>query len=446
MLSHRLKNQSNSTHSSDSGDDGRGAPSSLVELPRFGVAIFDDSRESGWASLPDGDAFRFRQPSDLPSNCIWVTSSEGPDFRQNWGKMHHLRPSDYISKLKYIAADFGVRMEGEGKFGSGAQKACQVISPVLHRAMVIAAQAYGWNDPVQNIRMESLAEDLRECLSARVPHPPVRSHMRQSLQSAWQSYSVVSSSPSMMVRPLNSVSLMLRHNRLEYAQKVMETLVPDDQWTYRDENDDKSFSKTYTVEWALNPERPCLVNATVEFAGKDAEVAALCAYGNSPAAKGGKSMLRTWISQPELAWISKHARVNIHAIRYSEWAKPLPKKVQLPELLVSDPLFTLSVSAGLVAEAHWQGLAKTVYNRNAPANERTEYPTWAVWLRAADRAYSFELALAAYKQKFYVAGYGNGAVNVFCEKDRLSELLDFAMENRIAHPVFSTIFEEHGLI
>jgi hypothetical protein len=193
------------------------------------------------------------------------------------------------------------------------------------------------------------------------------------------------------------------------------------------------------MERALNPEQPSLVNATVEFQGKDPDLACLAAFGS---AVGRASVLRTWISQRELVWLSKFARVHIHGIHYTESCRQLPVKVQLPELLTSDPLFSLSISAGLVAEAHWKALSNPIKKR---VGEEI-YHAWAVWLRAADRALSFELALAAHKAGFQVSYYGNGSVLVNLDRARLPALLDFAVANDVAHPAFRPIFEENGLI
>lgn len=411
--------------------------SSQAVLPRFGVALFDDSRDSGWACLPDGEPFRFRKPEDLRNDSIWVCSSDGMDYSSRWGKMHHMRPADYISKLTHIAADYGLRLDGQGKFGSMAKQAAQVLAPTIHRAMVIAAQIYGWKNPEQMLRSDSLIDDVRKYLTDVLQPPPVQNHMRGALASAFQTFSSVNWASR--ARMEDSVVITLRYNRLEYAQRIMNTLVPDGAWSYQGEDMTPGFK--YPLERALDPEAPCLVNATVEFSGQDQEIASLCAFGSQPSSR---PVLRSWISQPELRWISQHAHVNINAIRFTNCAQPLPRKLLLPELLTSDPLFQLSVSAGLVAEAHWKSLAKDVYKPSVEGKK--EVSPWAVWLRAADRGYSFELALAAHKRDFYVLSYGNGSAIVSCPRSRLPDLLEFSMENNVAHPAFRTIFIEHGLI
>lgn len=403
-------------------------------LPRFGVALFDDSRDSGWACLVEGTPFRFRQPQDLPNDCVWICSAGGSDFRARWGNAHHLRSADYVSKLHYLAGDYGLRVDGEGKFGHLAQKAAAQLAPTIHRAMVIAAQVYGWTDPSQMLRADSLSEDIRKCL---VDPPAVRSHLRGPLAAAFQTYS----SPSWggyRGEP-DSITLTLRYNRLDYARRLMSKDVPDGAWS---QVGDERPGGHYTLEQALDPQMPSLVHATVEFVGKDQEIAALVAYGSQPSRRG---VLRSWISQPELQWLVKHARVHVTTAHVAACGKPLPSNAQLPELLTSDPLWTLSVPAGLVAEAHWKALGSPIYNSRA-GGDKKDYTSWAVWLRAWDRAFSFELALAAHQANFYVTGYGNGSVTLRCKRERLPELLEFCQEHDINHPAFQSIFAEHALL
>lgn len=405
-----------------------------VVLPRFGVAIFDDSRESGWASLPDGEAMRFSSPHDLKSDCIWVTSADGSDFHYKWSRLHHLRASDYVSKLSYIASDFGLKVAPQGRFGGIAQRACSLLSPTVHRAMVIATQVYGWNDPASRLADKSLIESIRGTLFDEVAPPTVRANMASAFMAAFQNTSAPSWHDKFRT---DRVSLTLRYNRLEYAQKILSTMVPEGAWIY--EGSDVNTDFRCSIDRALDPEQPCLVNATVEYQGRDPDLACLAAFGS---AAGKSPVLRTWISQRELAWLIQHARVHIHGIHYATHSRPLPVKVQLPEMLTSDPLFALSVSAGLVAESHWKALASPVRKRGIGD---TVNP-WSVWLRAADRALSFELALAAHKQGFFVSYYGNGSVLVNIERADLPKALDFALENEVAHPAFRTIFEDNGLV
>lgn len=413
---------------------GNSAETQRVILPRFGVALFDDSRESGWASLPDGEAMRFHTPQDLRNDCIWVCSADGSDFHTKWSRLHHLRSNEYVSKLAHIAGDLGVRVGTQGRFGSLAQRACTMLSPTIHRAMVIATQVYGWTDPGSQLAEKTLQDAVRNSLFSQVAPPSVRQNMQSPMMSAFQR----TSAPSWFDKfRTDRISVTLRYNRLEYAQKVLSTPVPEGAWGY--EGSDTKSGFRCSLDRALDPDQPCLVNATVEYQGQDPDLACLTAFGS---AAGKSPALRTWISQRELLWLSKYARVNINGIYFAMNSRMLPVKVQLPEMLTSDPLFSLSVSAGLVAEAHWKAMASSVRKRGSAE----VLNPWAVWLRAADRALSFELALAAHQRGLFVSYYGNGSVLVNIDRSDLPSLLDFAIENDVAHPAFRPLFEENGLV
>lgn len=400
------------------------------KLPRFGVAIFDNPKDpvGGWGCLSDGEAFRFRQPSDLTSDCIWLCTVDGMEYSRRMSKMHHLRPADFLrSNLKHIAADLGLHIDGEGRFGDVATTAAPKLAKVVHRAILIAVQSYGWNDPQQQLRSDTLYEDIRKTL---VMPPPVRSFLKTALLSAYQSYS----SPDWgNDYESDSITVTLRLNRLSYAKDIMLTPVPDGAWTYVDSAID--------IKTALDPEAPCLVEASVETSGMDPAVSSLVAFGAQP---GRRTGLRSWMSQRELAWVSQHAKVSIVRAYRASSSTLLPERMQLPELLTSDPMFELSLSAGLVAECHWTAFCNPVFSSRAV--DKKEVSTWGVWLRAADRAMSFDLAHAALKAGFHVLGYGNGSAVVRLQRQRLPELLEFAMANKVAHPVFREIFEQNGLL
>lgn len=399
-------------------------------MPRFGVAIFDNDEDmtGGWASLAGAQEFRFRQPNDLPSDSIWITSIEGPKFRP-LEKMHHLRSADFLrSKLKVLAADFGMATEGD----DWARPAVRALSELANRTVLVAAQVYGWEDPLRMLMGKSLVEDIRKTM---IRPNPVRPHMKAPLLSAHQIYS----SPEVGSGYLSdSIFLNLRLNRLAHAKKIMSTMVPDGAWSYSGREEGNSFD--YSVEAALRSDKPSLVEATVETSRTDPEISSLVAFGSSLGKRNG---LRSWISQPELKWLSQHAKVTINRIYQTHGSKPLPERMQLPELLVSDPLYQMSVSVGLVAECHWSAIANRTYNSLATIKE--EVSVWGVWLRAVDRAICFDLALKAHKAGFSVRGYGTGSVLVSLQRSRLHELLEFSMENGIAHPSFREVFERNGL-
>lgn len=403
-------------------------------MPTFGVALLDESRESGWACLGDPrvpqEPFHFETPQELRSDCVWVMSAEKPADFAAWNSTHNLRPGTFLSKLKYVAADLGLNVDARGRLDRIASQACRDLAVVMHRSMLIAAQCYPWKAPSQILKSNTLKEDIRKVL---VQAPSLAGHMQTPLKAAYQSYSKV----RRHTPADHDVSITMRFNRLQYAKRIVNTPVPDPSFVLV--NSDRGALR-YPLEKALNPEAPCFVKATVEFVSGDQDLARLCAFGDGPSRSG----LRTWIAQPELQWLSQHARIEIIEVLRAETARPLPVRAQLPELLTSDPLFELSASVGLIAESHWQALVDQPYKFNA--EDRKETTLWATWLRAADRAMCFELALAAHNVGFAVQGYGNGGVTMVLPRARLPQAFEFAMAHGVAYPAFEPIFREHGLL
>jgi len=395
-------------------------------VPHFGVALFDNPKEMsvGWACLAGESPVRFGSVHELSNDALWVTSLDWEEYRLRASKLSNLRRADYLrSSLTQIAGDLGRRISGEY-----ARDSSPVLARVLQQAVLIAIGVYGWEEPASELREDTLADDIRRTI---VQAPKPQRHLRSYMLSAHQSYSSPDWPPTF---ESDSFTLTLRYNRLEYARQVMANPVPDDAWTYIPAN----RASELTIETLMDPAHPSLVEATVELGRIEPGLAGLIAFGAQP---GKRSGLRKWVSQPELAWLARHTRVNVSSALVSRSARPLPGTAQLPPALTSDPLFPLSISAGLIAECHWSALASPIYNRQ---QRSSDVSPWAVWLRAADRALSFELALKAHKAGFLVVGYGNGSVVIRLSRDRMQECLAFADDSGIAHPAFYPLFKEHG--
>lgn len=396
-------------------------------LPKFGVALFDNPRDmsAGWACRADESPFKFNSVAELDNDTIWVTSLEWNEYQLRAQKLSHLRRVDYLrSSLTSIAADLGRRVSG-----AYARESSAVLSKVVRNAMMIAIHAYPWNSPTTDLTSDVLSDDIRRILPASRKAP---THLRASLVSALQPYSVPDWAPNF--EP-DSVTVTIRFNRLEYARKILATLVPDDSWTYISPQQ----ASKIRIEDLLDPSMPSLVEAAVELGDIDPEVSTLIAFG---AQAQRRTALRKWISQPELAWLLRYTKVRVSSALLCKSAMPLPAAMQLPEKLFSDPLFSLSISAGLVAESHWYSMVSPVYNR---AQKSNEISSTGVWLRAVDRMLSFQLALKAHKAQFRVNSYGNGSIVVRVRRDQLPALLAFAQDNEIAHPAFHPLFVEHGI-
>lgn len=407
----------------------QGKDSPARRMPRFGVALFDNENDmsAGWACAAEGDSFYFTNLNQLTNDTIWVTSAEWNEYMSRGQKMHNVRRVDYLkTSLLRIATDLGLRTDGHH-----ARAAAYALARVAQNAVSIAASLYDWQDPGSEIRSDTLYEDIRRTL---VRSPTSKAHIQPALSAAYQS----SSSPLWpTVYEDSMIALTLRLNRLDYVGSLLEQPVPDEGWTVELRGDDFRRSGL-TMDDLLDPARPSLVEVTVEMQGTDPELATLAAFG---AQAGKRTNLRRWVSQPELSWLVHYAHVHVQTAIISMDQLFLPVAAKLPVRLTSDPLFSMSISAGLVAESHFQAIASDQYN---PTLKKKTVSAWAVWLRAYDRARTFELALSAFKSGFQPISYSGGSVTVKFHRNRLPELLAFAQANGIAHPCLHPFFVEHG--
>lgn len=398
-----------------------------IEVPDVGIALFDDPQApaAGWCSIGGNDSFRFSGLSDLRNNVVWVTNLDFGAYSTFAKSLTNVRRSDYFrAPVSQMAADLGFQCSG-----AHAQEAAKKLSDVASRVINMAARCYKVDNMAAVLRSNTLYEDLRSVLPRS---PPVQELMAHAVESAYQSSSSPSSNPPFAS---NSVYLLLRRNRLHHAMDVMNTPIPDEGWLPESGR---------PLDFWLDESRACIVKATVELSASDPEMASLIAFGSSPGA-AKKGVIRSFISQPELRWLVKHARVHV-AGGYVCSARPVPKDMALPASLTADPLFALSYSAGVLAEMHWNAYASQPWSRtggpNGSAAKLTN--TWGVWFRAMDRAICFEMAHKAHKAGFYVSSYGNGSIRVRVERPRLQEAEQLANAIGICMPSFEAVLRENG--
>jgi len=233
----------------------------------------------------------------------------------------------------------------------------------------------------------------------------------------------------------DSVFVTLRFNRLNYAQQLLDAPLPTGRgWVRVDGMKAQDSAMTYCLE------HPTLVKATVEWDNASSDVAALAAYGQ---AGKKRNPMRLWLAQPELAWLSRYARITITSIwvDQSGYARLAPG-ARLPGLFVAHPEACLSYSAGLVALNHWDALSSCTWNRRSRTEEAS---VWATWLRAMDRGMMFSMALRAHEAGFHVQRYGSGALRLRVTRDRLPELAQFKQEHGFMYPDISSLMLRHEL-
>lgn len=418
----------------ETGDPSAGAAAAMANARSgrcdMGVALFDNPAElsSGWACRSGGRPFTFSAPSELATDVIWIASVHFGEYIQRAKKFVNLRRSDFLrSSLTTIASDLGRRISGVS-----ASETVEILANVVQQAVDIATHAYGWQSPMTNLREDIFSDDLRRSLP---PPEKAAQHFRPMLMSAYQSYSKPDRPP--YYEP-ETVLVTLRMPRLEYAQSLLNSTYPEGTFVYMT----GASVQGLPISELLNPEKPTLVEAAVELERIDPALASLVAFGSSGTRRNGA--VRKWISQPELLWLSRLEGINIRvsSVLTSPSAKMIPDNLRLPAKLTADPLYGLSISAGLVAECHWHALSGAIRN---PTTKTDEVTPLAVWLRALDRALCFKLAHKAHQQNFVVVGYGNGAVTIQAPRARLPELVEFAAASGVVHPSFHRLSEELGL-
>lgn len=402
-------------------------------FPEIGVALFDNPKDAtiGWACLVDGEPFRFRQPTELSNDVIWVCNFDFNSYFQRGRNAHNLRDSRFFAaSLTQIAADHGL-----GVVGSPAFATSKILAKVVERTVRIVAAAYGWNEPILMLKSNNLMEDIRKHMPRQTPAKQI---MKSPLISAFQ----LNSKPIWVHAPFmpDSLNVSLRYNRLDYARRIMETPIPDLAFNYVPSNVLQGMPQAARLRMALES-GSSLVEATIELTSStDSDTASLISFGTTT---GKKDIVRKWMTDLELRWISQFARVTIVSMFRSEApATTLENSYRLPDAYSQDDLYAMSISAGLAAECHWACLANSIHVANSREFTR-EMTVIGTWLRAADRAYSFDLARKAHLAGYRIFSYGNGSVALQLERVRLRELLDFAIETGVSYPCFKSLFAEY---
>ncbi|MFC5511057.1 hypothetical protein ACFPOU_07950, partial [Massilia jejuensis] len=152
---------------------------------------------------------------------------------------------------------------------------------------------------------------------------------------------------------------------------------------------------------------------------------------------------RTWMTDVEYRWVSRHARVHVKSYLVSSTCQALPTGCQLPQGLAQDRLIKAMPASGIVSYIHCQALMSAKWSRVTGENE---YDVHSTWLRAHDRAVCFEAAYRLQQAGFRVSGYGNGSVIVNVDKDNLVGLEQAAIAMDFTMPRFNALLQEFGYV
>jgi len=401
-------------------------PREVAEKLMVGIVLHDNRNTlaEGWAFLPHREPFRVRGLFDLPNDVLWISSGDFQDFRKlGLAQQHHVRRTGYLGlKLSEIAQDFGIRIDGHHALEGG-----KALVVYVQHAVRMAVEVYGLDDPTRNLQDDTLVATIGKALP---PPAPSKDMLLQKLAAAHQTWSS-NYTPFMD----NSVRVRLRFNRMPYTEWLLSNPVPDSGWSHA--LSDVGFDHDAVMAGTFPP---TLIQAVIEFDGVPAEVAALIAYGVGASRQRAK---RTWMTDVEYRWVSRHARVHVKSYLVSPTSHPLPTGCQLPQGLSQDRLIKALPASGIVSYIHCQALMSAKWSRVSGENE---YDVHSTWLRAHDRAVCFEAAYRLQQAGFRVSGYGNGSVIVNVDKDNLVGLEQAAIAMDFTMPRFNALLQEFGYV
>ena len=394
-----------------------------IRPPRMGVVAFNNPKAptSGVACVVGKRPVLFSNRSELPSDVIWISDADLGTNAQNFRSSSYLR-----SGLKQIADDLGVNL-------SDTVDGLPLLAETIGRVRDIAAHAYPWLD----LSVDWSHATFSDCVAKILPPSgEVDPSMESALLQSYQKYSTVVDSVDGGYGGTGSAFFSLRVNRLRYAQYLCSQNVPRGSWASHLD------AQRVSLDRLLDPAFPCLVEATVECLNVSEVITPnLIAFSSSR--PGGKDQIRRWVSQPELAWLVEHANVHISSVYIATESAPLAQEHQLPAIITADPVYALSVAAGIIAENHWVGLTTPMRKRRAGPSATARFvdvvTPAAVWLRALDRAYTFQMAATVAKWGYKVRSYGYGSVVFRAPKGEIRKIMELADELGASHPCLAAM-------
>lgn len=382
----------------------------------FGCVLFDmqdDGSErmtpqpgKGWASANGKEAVRIHSPDDLASDIRWLTNLDRHTFyRSGAVRMKKLRESSYLkTDLGQIMRETGLAPQ---KLTSA--KACEGLSEVFARLMKIAQAHY----EIPSIREDEFFAELRPLLLPA--DAPVSLEVDEALSRAFLETVIC---PSAKVEGGRRV--LLKRPRLEHARQILDTAIPDGEWEFV--GVDAMPEESARLEWLSGLKRPALMKVAIKgFVERcPAWAPALLQLGEASAG-GARKKERSWMTLQEARYFSRYAKLDIQAVFLAEGWRDVGARKELCEM---GELSDLSISLGLIAEAHWLALASP--SRHPVTKQKTLVSPRACWLRATDRFLCFAAALPLASAGFSVSSYGAGEVVVTARADRMRDLAQIA--------------------
>lgn len=382
----------------------------------FGCVLFDMQDDGsgkmspqagkGWASANGKEAMRINSPADLATDIRWLTNLDKTTFWKSGAvRMKKLRESSYFK------TDLGQLMRETGlapqKITSA--KACEGISEIFSRLMKVAVAHYDLSD----IREDEFTSELRPLLLPA--DTPVDLQVDEALSRAFVDFVLC---PASKVEGGRKITL--KRPRLAHARQVMDTAIPDGPWEFM--SIDALPEESERLDWLISLKRPALLKVAIKgFVDRCPSWAPPLLQLGEAVGAGGHKKERNWMTLQEARYFSRYAKLEIKAVFLAEGWREVNAGKGLCEL---GELSDLSISLGLIAEAHWLSLASR--SRHPVTKSKSMVSPRACWLRATDRFLCFASALPLASAGYSVLSYGMGEVSVVTRPEKLFNLAQIA--------------------
>lgn len=362
----------------------------------FGVVLFDEvvqNRKSGknneqrvltegWAAIEGDAAVRFQRVTELPNDVHWLTNLSFGDFWRSQLAAHpNFYPSSFLrTDFPAVCDDVGVGLEY-----TQPEQTATLMAIYFGRVMWLA-KSIGV-DPATS-REKALAKMISERTVNKYKLPDA---LNAALETAYQTQTKVITKR----QGKGHQAITLRRPRYEHALEMLHSPVPSEyNWEYL--NHERLPAPDKAVDWCLANELPVLANVVVK---PDRGVMSdVLSYGS------GAGVARSWISQPELLFVSQYAQVDvIGAFVCADGYQAQPELEKIPEL---GAFSHSSYALGLFMENFFISMASP----RVMGQQATYYAPRSIWYRAYDRFQMFLKAMALTAEKFPVSGYGVGSV------------------------------------
>lgn len=379
---------------------------------KFGVVLFDSPEDPGpgWYSIGGAKAppARMSGPHELSTGVIWWTNVTYEHFFRGATEIWR---NPWLRHDKYLVvgpADV-LKEWGHDPKIAGADFVAKFVAEAFSRIMHIAYNLVRQTDPKLRMDLFFEGKTLRDDLRRLIPdaeYPKGEAAMMMRSGQAYEEFTTAS-----VKMPKGAKFIRLRKPRVTYCWELLQTPFPLGPWEYLSRADMRSNLEE-RLQFVLKSKTPIM--AEITLAQMQQEVAPIYGFGQST--DRNKNVQRTWVAHPELAMLSRFAKIEVRNCWQGREYAPL--MVEMPEAVkefLTGKITDVSWSAGIVAETLWRAAALPQEKGKAGTRDSGERPhtSWrGAWIKAADKSSMFLEAMRLAELGYAVSSYGLGWV--FC--------------------------------